>query len=64
MTVRVDLKKWGRKNFHYVFAWVAMGIVLFVLLVWRLGIYILALIGPFLPYLAITLARLLHEARG
>ncbi|MDI6642620.1 MAG: hypothetical protein QMD95_00975 [Candidatus Hodarchaeaceae archaeon] len=63
MSLRVDLKKWGGKNLGYITAWIAMGIVLLVLLVWRLRLGILVLIGPFIPYLAITLARIYQEMR-
>jgi len=61
MSVRVDLRKWSGANRSYIAAWILMGIILFVLLVWRLGLGILLLIGPFIPYLIITLIRIRQE---
>ncbi|MEM3402385.1 MAG: hypothetical protein QXT22_01755 [Candidatus Hadarchaeales archaeon] len=63
MTVRVDVKKWGKKNRHYIAAWVTMGLVLLVLVIKELGIYTLLLIGPFLPYLWLVLAKLRREMK-
>jgi hypothetical protein len=63
MTVRVDLGRWGRQNLHYIGAWIGMGLVLLVLLIRELGASILILIGPFLPYLFITLKRIREELR-
>ncbi len=63
MTVRVDLRKWGKKNLHYIFAWIAMGLVVFIIILKALGWYTLALIGPYLPYLIIILARLRRELK-
>lgn len=61
MTVKVDVRKWGRKNIHYITAWLAMGLILFALVIKELGINTLVLIGPFIPYLIITLLRLRQE---
>ena len=63
MSVRVDLEKWGGKNFPYIVAWITMGTILFVLLLWRLKLDILIWIGPFIPYLIITLARIRQELK-
>lgn len=63
MSVKVDLKKWGGANLPYVAAWIAMGVTLFILLVWRLRLDILILIGPFVPYLVITLTRIYQELK-
>ncbi len=63
MTVRVDLRKWGKSNLHYIIAWIVMGLVVFVIIVKTLGWYTLALIGPFLPYLILILARLRRELK-
>lgn len=64
MSVKVDLKKWGGANLPYVAAWITMGVILFVLLVLKLRLGILILIGPFIPYLIITLARIYQELKG
>jgi len=63
MAVGVDLRAWGRKNLHYIVAWLAMGVILFVIIIKELGIYSLVLFAPFLPYLAITLARMHQELK-
>lgn len=63
MSIRVDLKKWGGKNLPYIAAWITMGVILFVLLVWKLRLGILVLIGPFIPYLVITLVRIYQEMK-
>jgi hypothetical protein len=61
MSVRVDLRKWGRANLPYIIAWIIMGVIIFILLVWKLKWDILILIGPFIPYLVITLIRIRQE---
>lgn len=58
------MKKWGGANRSYIAAWILMGIILFGLLVWKLGLGILLLIGPFIPYLIITLIRIRQELKG
>jgi hypothetical protein len=63
MPVKVDLKKWGGANLKYIAAWITMGIILFTLLVLKLKLEIFVLIGPFIPYLIITLARIRQELR-
>jgi hypothetical protein len=63
MTVRVNLRDWCRKNPHYISAWVVMGLVVFALIIKVLGIYTLVLIGPFIPYLVITLLKLRRELK-
>lgn len=63
MSVRVDLKKWGGANLPYIVAWLTMGTIIFALLIWKLRLDILVLIGPFIPYLVITLARIRQEMR-
>lgn len=64
MSIRVDLKKWGGANLRYLVAWIIMGTVLFTLLVLKLKLNIFILIGPFIPYLIITLARIRQELKG
>jgi hypothetical protein len=64
MSVRVDLKKWGGENLPYIAAWIIMGTILFVLLLWRLKLDILIWVGPFIPYFIITLARIRQELKG
>ncbi len=64
MSVRVNLRKWGGANRWYIMAWVLMGIVLFTLLTWKLRLGILVLVGPFIPYLVITLTRIHQEMKG
>jgi hypothetical protein len=61
MSVRVDLRKWGGANLQYIIAWITMGVILFTLLVWKLKWDILILVGPFIPYFIITLARIRQE---
>ncbi|MEW6221725.1 MAG: hypothetical protein AB1476_00165 [Candidatus Hadarchaeota archaeon] len=63
MAVGVDLKDWGRKNLHYIAAWIGMGLILFFLIIRELGLSTLVLIGPFIPYLIITLARMGQELK-
>jgi len=63
MSVRVDLRKWGGANLLYIIAWITMGVILFILLVWKLRLDILIWIGPFIPYLIITLARIHQELK-
>jgi|GEM_PF-1320028 len=63
MSVKVDLKKWGRGNSLYIAAWIGMGITLFILLVLKLRLDILILIGPFIPYLIISLVRIRQELK-
>lgn len=63
MPLRVDLRKWGGANLPYIVAWILMGVVLFVLLTWKLGLGILVLIATFIPYLIISLARIYQELR-
>jgi len=63
MSVRVDLRKWGRANLPYIIAWITMGVILFTLLVWKLKLLILIWVGPFIPYFIITLARIRQELR-
>jgi len=63
MPVKVDLRKWGGKNFPYIVAWIGMGITLFILLVLKLRLDILILIGPFIPYLIISLVRIRQELK-
>jgi hypothetical protein len=64
MSVRVDLRKWGGENLSYIIAWIAMGIILFTLLVWKLKLEgILIWVGPFIPYFIITLARIRQELK-
>jgi len=40
-----------------------MGVILFILLVWKLKLDILIWVGPFIPYLIITLARIRQELK-
>jgi len=63
MSVGVDLRKWGGANLPYVIAWLTMGIILFTLLVWKLKWDILILVGPFIPYFIITIARTCQELK-
>lgn len=63
MTVRVNLRKWYRKNVHYIAAWIGMGLALLVLVIKELGIYALLLIGPYIPYLVLALAKLRREVK-
>lgn len=63
MSVKVNLRKWGGANLPYVVAWITMGTILFILLVLKLRLEILILIGPFIPYLIITLARIRQELK-
>lgn len=63
MSLKINLRRWGGKNSPYVAAWIIMGIVLFILLVLKLRLEILILIGPFIPYLVITLARIRQELK-
>jgi hypothetical protein len=63
MAVGVDLRAWGRKNLHYIAAWLIMGVILFTMILKELGIYALVLFAPFFPYLAITLARIHQELK-
>jgi hypothetical protein len=63
MPVRVDLRKWCRANLPYIIAWITMGVILFALLVWKLQLSILILVGPFIPYLVITLVRIRQELK-
>lgn len=63
MSVRVNLRKWGGANLPYIVAWLTMGAIIFALLIWKLRLDILVLIGPFIPYLVITLARIRQEMR-
>jgi len=62
--LRVALKEWGRRNWKYIGSWIAMGLILLGLLIRKLGADILFLIVPFLPYLLISLARLVKEVKG
>ncbi len=63
MSVRVNLRKWGGANLPYIVAWLTMGAIIFALLIWKLRLDILVLIGPFIPYFVITLARIRQEMR-
>jgi hypothetical protein len=63
MSLRVDLRKWGGANIRYIIAWITMGVILFVLLAWKLKLDTLILIGPFIPYLIISLGRVRRELR-
>lgn len=64
MPVRVNLRKWGGTNRSYIAAWILMGIIIFMLLTWKLRLGILLLIGPFIPYFIITMARIHQEMNG
>jgi hypothetical protein len=61
MAVRVDLREWSRRNLHYISGWILMGLVLLALVIRELGSHALVLLGPFVPYLIITLARIRRE---
>ncbi|MEM2874486.1 MAG: hypothetical protein QW567_00455 [Candidatus Hadarchaeales archaeon] len=62
--LRVNLKRWMKENWVYVTSWIAMGLLLLVLLIKKLGVDILFLIVPFLPYLMLSLGRMVKEVRG
>ncbi|MEM2878089.1 MAG: hypothetical protein QXG10_00825 [Candidatus Hadarchaeales archaeon] len=61
--LRVDLRKWVRKNWSYMVSWISMGLVMVILLARKMGFELLVLIGPFLPYLVICLIRMRRELK-
>lgn len=62
--MRVNLREWMRSNRMYIALWISMGLATLALIIRELGIYTLVLILPFLPLLAISLARMAQELRG
>ena len=61
--MRVELRKWMRKNVGYVSLWVFMGLVMLGLVIREIGIYTLLIITPFLPPFIVAMVIMALELR-
>jgi hypothetical protein len=61
--MRVELRKWLRKNAGYVAIWIFMGLTLLALVIREIGVYTLVVIAPFLPPFIIAMVKMARELR-
>jgi len=61
--MRVELRKWMRENAKYVAFWVFMGLTLLGLVIWKIGIYTIVVIAPFLPLFIIAMVKMARELK-